>query len=181
MSRDLRGTKNLHGVFNVWEWLLGTVSIGVLAVIILPNFLYSILGCKNQAIGVEAEQNIGAMNRAQQAYLIEFQHFADSFPQLHMGIETQTENYNYSIRRVNSNLVFDYATPRRDYVSRGPLDYRVVKGYVGAVALAKQHDAKLTITIVCVTNSPSTNQPPDPVFQNGELTCAEGTREISLH
>ena len=45
----------------------------------------------------EAKQYIGTMNRAQQAFYIENDKFADELSKLDIRIDSETENYSYSI------------------------------------------------------------------------------------
>lgn len=79
--------------FTLIELLVVVIIIGVLAAIALP----SLLGQVSKAKQSEARQNVGAINRAQQAYFLQPQQFADSIADLGIGIKTQTDNYTYSI------------------------------------------------------------------------------------
>lgn len=66
---------------------------GILAAIALP----SLLSKTDKARQVEARNNIGRINRAQQAYYIEKGFFADSFEKLGLRIPPETANYRYQI------------------------------------------------------------------------------------
>jgi type IV pilus assembly protein PilA len=72
-----------------------------LAAIALP----SLLGQVNKAKQAEAKNNIGAVNRAQQAYFLENQQFAPTLSDLQAGIKSQTDNFAYSIKGGGSVLV----------------------------------------------------------------------------
>lgn len=87
-----RNKKNNEG-FTLIELLVVVIIIGVLAAIALP----SLLGQVSKAKQSEARQNIGAINRAQQSFFLQPQEFADSIPELGIGIKTQTDNYTYSM------------------------------------------------------------------------------------
>ncbi len=74
--------------------LLAIIFIsGILAAIALP----SLLGQTSKAKQVEARNNIGAINRAQQAYQLEKGVFVDSFEKLGLIIPPETANYRYRI------------------------------------------------------------------------------------
>lgn len=129
----------------------------------------------NKGKQAEARQNIGAMNRAQQAYYLEKTTFSNSIAKLDMGINTPTENYNYSTRATES-AVFNYGISRKDNL----------KSYVGAAFDGPLNGLNTdstgwdaTIAILCEANSPGTTRPADPIVQNGELTCAPGTTQLS--
>ena len=145
-----------------------------LIVIALP----SMVGMVRKAKQAEAKNNMGAMNRAQQAYLLEYQEFTDSLQELGVGIKPQTEKYNYSIR-ATPLAVFHYATPRK----------KELRGYVGAVFLTvgnQQTGELLTGAIACEgnwdwrSNWSKIPRPADPpiVRENG-LECSPNTRDLS--
>lgn len=87
-----RKKKNEEG-FTLIELLVVVIIIGVLAAIALP----SLLGQVSKAKQTEARQNVGAINRAQQAFFLQPQEFADSIAELGIGIKSQTDNYSYSL------------------------------------------------------------------------------------
>jgi type IV pilus assembly protein PilA len=77
--------------------------VALLAAIALPSF-FTLVSKNRQA---EGKQNIGALNRAQQAYYLEKNTFTKSVEKLDIGIKTQTEDYNYLIR-ATPKAVFNY-------------------------------------------------------------------------
>ncbi|WP_275983376.1 type IV pilin-like G/H family protein [Chroococcidiopsis sp. CCMEE 29] len=84
--------------FTLIELLVVIIIIGILSAIALPSFL-------NQAAkarGAEAKSNIGAMNRAQQAYFLEQQTFTSDVPALGLSMKTSTDNFTYTAA-VNSS------------------------------------------------------------------------------
>jgi serine/threonine protein kinase len=125
----------------------------------------------------EGKQNVGSMNRAQQAYFLENDEFADSVPEVGIGIRTQTQNYQYSIR-ATPLAVFNYATPRE----------KKIKGYVGGVFVTSGDEATdeiLTVELVCETNSPSWLQnwfniqrPAEPIVRGNVVECAPNTKPL---
>jgi serine/threonine protein kinase len=141
--------------------------IAFLVAIALPS-TFSMVGRPKPA---EGKNNLGAMNRAQQAYFIEYGEFTDSLEQLGIGIKPQTENYNYSIR-TTPLAVFNYATPRKGGI----------KGYVGAVFLAaddQQTGEFLTVAIACEAKSPGITRPADPIVRGNSIECGSNTRDLA--
>jgi serine/threonine protein kinase len=138
-----------------------------LAATVLPA-MFSMVHKGKQA---EGKQNVGSMNRAQQAYFLENDEFAASIQELGIGIRTQTQNYQYSIR-ATPLAVFNYATPRE----------KKIKGYVGAVFLTSDVESKgeiVTVELLCETNSPSRKRPAEPIVQGNFVECPPNTKSLS--
>jgi len=131
-----------------------------LAAIVLPSILSQVNTTSKE---VEGKQNVGSMNRAQQAYFQENNEFANSVPELGIGIKTQTKNYEYSIH-ATPLTAFEYGVSRKD-------DFR---SYVGGVFLTSDLEAKgeiLAVAIICVTESPGTKRPAEPVVRGNFVEC----------
>jgi serine/threonine protein kinase len=148
-----------------------TINIAVLQYVVL--FLAAIAwpentpGMLQKGKQAEGRQNVGAMNRAQQAYFLENNQFADSISELGIGIKTQTVNYEYSIR-ATPLTAFEYG------VSRGDL-----KSYVGGVFITRGEEAKgeiLTVAIICETKSRGTKRPAEPIVQGNFVECPPNTK-----
>ncbi len=119
----------------------------------------------------EGRQNVAAMNRAQQAYFLESNEFADSVPEVGIGIKTQTENYEYSIR-ATPLTAFEYGVSRK-----GEL-----KSYVGGVFITSGDEAKgeiLTVELVCETKSRGTKRPAEPVVLGNFVECPPNTKLLN--
>jgi len=147
---------------------LQLVVIGIAAAIALPSLLnMSSRGCGGRQ--AEGKTYVGSMNRAQQAYYLENDKFGDSISKLELGIKTQTENYNYSVR-LTPNAAFNYAQSRKSDA----------KSYVGAVTVKidKATGEKLTEAILCEANSPGLIIPGEPKVVNGKLICASNTKQL---
>ncbi len=92
--QHLNKKKNQDEGFTLIELLVVIIIIGILAAIALPSLLSQV----NKGKQAEAKQNIGSLNRAQQAYFLENDSFASSVAAVGIGIKTQTVNYKYDIK-----------------------------------------------------------------------------------
>jgi type IV pilus assembly protein PilA len=139
--------------------------------------LPSLLSCGNKGRQAEAKQNVGAMNRAQQAYYLENKAFSNSFESLGIGIRTQTINYEYSTRATKT-AAFTYGIARKGTKN--------IKSYVGGVFVvpATNVDPKAdkkemtTVGILCEATSPGRTRLADPILQNNVPTCGSDTKDL---
>jgi type IV pilus assembly protein PilA len=140
--------KRREGGFTLIELLVVVIIIGILAAVALP----SLLSQANKAKQVEARNNVGAMNRAQQSYNLEKPGFASDLASLGLGIATQTTNYKYSVTgggtaatQVNNNAEF--------------VDNKL-KGYLGYTFSVEINNGgvieKVTRAIICEAGKPGT-------------------------
>lgn len=80
--------------FTLIELLVVIIIIGVLAAIALPSLLNQV----SKGRQAESQQNVGALDRAQQAYYLENANsFTTNLGDLALGIKSQTTNYLYTI------------------------------------------------------------------------------------
>ncbi len=94
--------------FTLIELLVVVIIIAILSAIALPSML-------NQAIKAresQAKTNIGAVNRAQQAYRLAHPTFTDNIANLQIGF-SDTPDYDYAITVADSNYAEFQATPER--------------------------------------------------------------------
>ena len=111
--------------FTLIELLVVIIITGVLAAIALPAFLSRVSSAKQ----AEAKTYIGTLNRAQQAYAIEYSRFANN--PVTLGIDIRdSSNYKYEIKVGDSGKPYaiHYADSRT-----GKL-----RAYVGMTALIIQ-------------------------------------------
>jgi len=78
--------------FTLLELLVVIIIIGILCAIALPSFLNQ----ANKAKQSEAKTYVSALNRGQQAYYLENNRFANSVPEVGVGVQSQTVNYQYN-------------------------------------------------------------------------------------
>jgi prepilin-type N-terminal cleavage/methylation domain-containing protein len=132
--------------FTLTELIIVTVIIGILSAIALPSMLTR----ANKARQTEAKLYVGAMNRAQQAYYFENTVFTNSIDELAIGIDQQTDNYQYPININANNLVVTH-----NGLSQKP----ALKSYTGitflnTVTLASGNTEAVSVTLLC--ESPTT-------------------------
>ncbi|MFM7449614.1 MAG: type IV pilin-like G/H family protein [Leptolyngbyaceae cyanobacterium] len=134
--------------FTLIELLVVIIIIGILAAIALPSFLNQ----ANKAKQAEAKTNVGSLNRAQQAYYLEKNEFAEqsNFGNLGLGIKTNTVNYNYSIDGGGKNVT-GVSNLAKTVNAKAPL-----KDYVGAVNVGTVTTTSeaTTLGILCEADKP---------------------------
>ncbi|MBI4782979.1 MAG: type IV pilin-like G/H family protein [Oscillatoriophycideae cyanobacterium NC_groundwater_1537_Pr4_S-0.65um_50_18] len=91
--QHMLGRKKSEKGFTLIELLVVIIIIGILAAIALPSFLNQAAKSKQS----EGKTTIGAVNRAQQAYRIEGDSFADDIADLKIGFTTQGTHYKYVV------------------------------------------------------------------------------------
>jgi len=164
--------------FTLIELLVVIIIIGILSAIALPSFLNQ----ANKAKQSEARTYVGSANRAQQAYYLENNEFADdgNFGGLGLGVATQTENYKYEIAGggAASTTVTNQAQP---VLATAPL-----KAYVGGVGLANiaATSEATTLAVLCEAETPVGLQGPVgtevPTFAlNDAPTCPADYKDLT--
>ncbi len=119
----------------------------------------------------EALDNLGAINRAQQAFWLENERFADDLESLQIGLSEDTETYSYTLTLQNPSLVTSQA------IAKSPEGYHIV----GATHVYDDFDSGFpsTITILCEKSEPGGPVPSAPFFDGATdyLACPLGTFE----
>ncbi len=127
----------------------------------------------NRARQAEGKNYIGAMNRAQQAYYLEYEKFASKIEELGIGIKPETENYRYQIlpQGNQTQSVMMTAQAKRPEL----------RSYAGAVFVVKSKDEILTLGGICETDEASSTPPAMPAAPSNESTeiqCPAGSHRL---
>lgn len=130
--------------FMLIELLAVIIIIGILSAIALPSFLSQAAKARQS----EGKSNVGALNRAQQAYYFENLTFTEDINSLGIGIFTR-DNYSYSVASVTDGVA-NKAQARNDDL----------KGYTGGVV--KNTTTGTTKAILCETNNATRDDPGSP-------------------
>lgn len=121
---------------------------------------------------VEARNNLGAMNRAQQAYNLEQNRLTATLGELGIGIPQETENYAYSLRLLGPTVVQHAATPKKEGL----------KSYTGIVYITEIASGgvteEVTMAILCESESPQQSEPPPPRMTGGQPSCPPDFRHL---
>lgn len=151
----------------------GCLSLFFLTVVGIPALVkwgpdfFELSPRRNTTKEWEFNNNVEAMNRAQQAYFIGNNTFSGSIENLGVGISNSKE-YVYSTVPKES-AAFNYAIAQKQNF----------KSFVGGVFVVLDSENKSkTIAILCKTDLPGKTTPPAPTLQEGKPVCAEGTTRV---
>ena len=172
--------------FTLIELLVVIIIIGILAAIALPSLLSQV----NKGKQAEAKQNVGSLNRAQQAYFLENDSFATTVADAGIGIKSQTVNYFYTLKlsATTAPLAVNNvgASNQADVPATGAKKSNTLKSYIGqnftSVGDAATSEV-LTLGFVCETSDLGPNGSAKAVGQaialNTATGCPAGFKDLS--
>jgi prepilin-type N-terminal cleavage/methylation domain-containing protein len=145
--------------FTLIEMLVVVIIIGILSAIAMPSFLSQAAKTRQS----EAKNSTGTLNRAQQAYYLENQIFADDVTTLSVGV-VNSNSYNYLV--IGNDLINQVA-------HLATAQQADLKSYAGGVF--KSANNQTTQAILCEANSAGNspiNTPPN------SSACANGSQRM---
>jgi len=117
------------------------VIVGILSAIALPSFLSQ----TSRAKEAEATANVGAVNRAQEAYFFERRGvFAPNLTNLQLGFDATTTHYQYTVQSASKDSA---------YIDADPIQSASVRNLYGAVVKLADDSTR---RIICKENDPGT-------------------------
>lgn len=182
-------------------WLRFLTYISVALAIVLPsyvnddNFFRDFFMSINQNKQVEARNNIGAINRAQQAFYLDNNRLADSITELGLGISTETDNYHYRIiqpmmlgqdfnRSVTSDSDVLIRMAIADKNVKENIKHNDLKNYLGIVYTFPDTSASgetqiTTRAILCEMTRENPLPTIMPIVTEGNMQCPHGTENLA--
>jgi type IV pilus assembly protein PilA len=122
--------------FTLIELLVVIIIIGLLALIALPSMLRQV----NKAQAAGAKTHLGALNRAQQAYLMKNATFASTLDELAAGVPQETTFHSYGIQSATKRWTILEASPKSNgvmgyaavvYINDNEINTTICEGQVG--------------------------------------------------
>lgn len=147
--------------------VLGFGLISPLLLVLIVSWLHDLT----------VKKDVTALNRAQEAYFLEHQQFADSVEKLNINLQDQYMIYSVYSTQQDGNAVFNYAISLENLVT----------SHIGAVFATSEREVTpnaverefQTLVILCASNRSGRGGPLErPTYHNGQLACAQGTTEI---
>lgn len=141
--------------------------------------------CTNKVIQAKAKQQIEAANKAHQAYFLQNGRFTNSWIDLGLIIQTETDYYIYQISSpmgpVQTSNDPKNAEPFFDSVITTALSKKKSSSYIGAVFSIKQYGnyEATTIANICEFDQPFSLPTTMPTLTNGEIQCPIGSRLLN--
>jgi serine/threonine protein kinase len=122
----------------------------------------------NKARESEGKIYIGSMNRAQQAFFVENNKFAENISDLALGIKPEMKNYTFKIVRQSNQT--------KSVINIAQTNYQGLKSFIGLVYVEKVNGTNNIIPIakVCEANQSLSQIPKIPETPSKEIQCPSG-------
>jgi hypothetical protein len=134
---------------------------------------------------LEAKRYIASINRGQQAYYAEYGKFSDDITQLDLGLEEQTDDYDYTLASSMGPVQTSYNQRESAQFESAiaivqPYDMNTWRSYTGAVFAYKEKGSDMITTIAAICESDRGNASDaqtwnPPTFDGKEIQCQPGT------
>lgn len=129
--------------FTLIELLVVIIIVGLLSAIALPTFLNQATRARES----EGKTYVSTVTKAQEAYRVSYNTYSDDISPLEVGIETSTENYEYTLE-ADTQTASIVAEP----------DDAALKGFSGGNMMANDGEFR---SITCQSEDPGTAVAPD--------------------
>jgi serine/threonine protein kinase len=127
--------------------IIGLTSLlGIILAITAPSFFND----RPRAKQSEAQTYVGTLNKGQQAYFTEKLSFSNNIEALGIGIQSETGNYLYRTTPIDRYAVQSVGVAKREGF----------KSYTGVVWITTDTNNGQTLSILCESIQPTTQNPP---------------------
>ncbi len=147
--------------------IIGLISLlGIILATAAPSFFNE----RPRAKRAEAQTYVSALNKGQQAYFTEKLSFSNNIEALGIGIQSETNNYSYRTTLIDRYAVQSVGVAKREGF----------KSYTGIVWIANDTNNGQTLSILCESAQPTTQNPPIPQLpklpstSNAPISCPSG-------
>ncbi|HLP89498.1 MAG TPA: type IV pilin-like G/H family protein [Nostocaceae cyanobacterium] len=134
-----------------------------------PELINPFIAQANKARQAEARNYLGAMNRGQQAYFLEYSKFASTIDELQIGIKN-SEHYSYNVEVIS---------PTEAVRITATAEQAGLKSYTGAVFIYNKDGDSLTFAMICESDTPTFAPPPMPELNGENTQCPAGSSTLS--
>lgn len=163
--------------------IYSTVVAGIIAS--FYDFKLGTLSIFSGTESSEAKRYIASINRGQQAYYAEYGQFSDDITQLDLGLEDQTDDYDYTLASSMGPVQTSYNQRESAQFESAiaivqPYDMNTGRSYTGAVFAYKEKGSDMITTIAAICESDRGNASDaqtwnPPTFDGKEIKCPPAT------
>ena len=123
----------------------------------------------------EAKTYTGAMNRGQQAHFLERNRWGKTIDELGIGIKSESENYRYTIKIVDSIKTVNAKNYAGIAVNTAIAKKEGLKSYVGVVYLTNSGSTAdlSSLSVLCESQQPTTKEGGLPKFDGKQIKCPD--------